>query len=232
MGERQQSILGAVIEAYIRTARPVASREIAQSKDFGLSPATIRNEFLRLDEEGYVVQPHRSAGRVPTDRGYRFFADHLTRSGALSAREREILGDALGESEAELCVKALSRAISRISGTFAAAGLTDEDLFYETGFAELLEEPEFEDQKRLRAFGRMADEMDEEIRFLLRDIGSDEDGARMYIGSENPWPAARDCTMTIVRWEHTAGFRGFVGMIGPTRTDYGKHKAIIRFLHG
>ena len=226
--DRQKSILGAVIEAYVRTARPVASRDLARHRDLDLSPATIRSELLELDDEGYIAQPHTSAGRVPTDRGYRFFVDHLLTDEGLTLREEQAIADAFRISGAEAFVKELSRTVSRLSGAFAAAGLDDDDVFYETGFSEMLEEPEFESAARARAFGRLADLMDEGIRDLLRDFDGKSPDTRMFIGRENPWRPARDYTMTIACWEHPRGFRGFVSMLAPTRTDYRKHKAVAR----
>ncbi|MFY9463298.1 MAG: hypothetical protein WAP52_03895 [Candidatus Sungiibacteriota bacterium] len=225
--ERQQSILDAVIREYIAAARPIASRDLARVLDIGVSPATIRSELLKLDEQGYLEQPHTSAGRVPTDRGYRFFVDHLLDDEDLTARESASLAEAFRASGPEVFVKELSRTVSRISGTFTAAGLADEGIFYEAGFSEVLEEPEFEDTLRARAFGRLADIMDEGIRDLLNDF-DDESAGRMFIGNENPWRPARDYTMTIACWEHPRGFKGFVAMIGPTRTNYKKHNAIAR----
>ncbi len=83
LDERKTAILGAVVQEYIATAQPVGSTHIARSPTVGVSPATVRNEMAVLEQEGYLVQPHTSAGRVPTDKGYRFFVDHLTRPGRL-----------------------------------------------------------------------------------------------------------------------------------------------------
>jgi heat-inducible transcriptional repressor len=77
LGERQQKILIAVICEYISTADPVGSRTIARKYDFGISPATIRNIMADLEDMGFLLQPHTSAGRIPTDKGFRFYVDRL-----------------------------------------------------------------------------------------------------------------------------------------------------------
>ena len=224
--ERQKSILGAMIDAYVRSARPVASQELARAFDFGLSPATLRHELNRLDELGYVEQPHTSAGRVPTDRGYRFFVDHILEDDELSRREQEALDAAFALREEEEFVRELGRTVARISGMFTAAGLADESVFYKTGLATILEEPEFEDQSRVRAFAYLADALDQEIKsFLPHGAGGCE--SRIFIGRENPWKEARDYAMTVSFWRHPSGFRGFVSMIGPRRANYRKQKAIL-----
>ncbi len=226
--DRQKSILGATIEAYIRTARPVASRDLTRVLDVGVSPATIRSELLKLDEQGYLEQPHTSAGRIPTDHGYRFFVDYLLTGADLTAREKDEISEAFDMRDEDDLVRELSRAVSHISGMFTAAGCTDDGVFYQTGLASILEEPEFEDQERVRAFAHLADRLDEEIKRILQSMSrGKKDEARIFIGRENPWREARDYAMAVSFWEHPSGFRGFVSMIGPTRADYRKQKAIL-----
>ena len=75
--QRQSEILDRIVRDYIALAEPVSSRLLEKKHDFGVSPATIRNEMQKLTDRGYLFQPHTSAGRVPTDRGYRFFVDEL-----------------------------------------------------------------------------------------------------------------------------------------------------------
>jgi heat-inducible transcriptional repressor len=89
MDERKAAILRAVVEEHISTAQPVGSGHVARSRDIAVSPATVRNEMMALEQEGYLRQPHTSAGRVPTDRGYRFYVDALTAPGTLDAGRRQ-----------------------------------------------------------------------------------------------------------------------------------------------
>ncbi|CAN5384466.1 heat-inducible transcriptional repressor HrcA [soil metagenome] len=83
LDERKTAILGAVVQEYITTAQPVGSGHIAKTPGVEVSSATVRNEMAVLEQEGFLVQPHTSAGRIPTDKGYRFFVDHLTQPGRL-----------------------------------------------------------------------------------------------------------------------------------------------------
>ena len=77
LDERKIKILDAIIRTYLETGEPVGSRTISKYTDLNLSSATIRNEMSDLEELGYIVQPHTSAGRIPSDKGYRFYVDHL-----------------------------------------------------------------------------------------------------------------------------------------------------------
>ena len=85
---RRAAILDAVVTEYIETAQPVGSATVARSAGVGVSPATVRAEMVALEREGYLAQPHTSAGRIPTDRGYRFFVDHLAEPGILGPAQR------------------------------------------------------------------------------------------------------------------------------------------------
>lgn len=89
--ERQKLILSAIVDDYIRSAEPVGSRTISKRGDVGFSPATIRNEMSDLEELGYLEQPHTSAGRIPSHKGYRYYVDHLVRRGNLSVHELDVM---------------------------------------------------------------------------------------------------------------------------------------------
>ena len=88
LDERKTAILRAIVQEYIATAQPVGSTHIAHAPGVHVSSATVRNEMAVLEQEGYLVQPHTSAGRVPTDKGYRFFVDHITEPGQARRRRR------------------------------------------------------------------------------------------------------------------------------------------------
>lgn len=226
--ERQKSILEAAILEHIRTARPVASQEIMASVRPPVSSATIRGEMLVLDEEGYLEQPHTSAGRVPTDKGYRFFVDHLIMCPVLNKTEERKMDDAFDTGEIDEFIKRLSHEVAAISGAFAAVGAFGDDMFYDNGLTEILDEPEFEEATSMRSFGRLVDLLDDAVPELF--VKYDIEREAMFIGGENPLREARDYAMTISRWHHPEGFEGFVAMVGPKRTRYEKHKAIVKYL--
>ncbi len=110
LSDREQAILSAVVDLYVKTAEPVGSRAIAQKFTLGLSPATIRNTMQDLEEGGFLSQPHTSAGRIPTDLGYRYFVDRLLRPVPLTARESDTI-----RREVELDSAALSDILAQTS---------------------------------------------------------------------------------------------------------------------
>lgn len=120
---RERSVLDAVVRTYVDRAEPAGSRTVARRFDLGISPATVRNTMSDLEEKGYLFHPHTSAGRVPTDRAYRFFVDRLIRPAALSDAEREHLAHEidLASSAVERMVRRATRALSLLSQELGVA---------------------------------------------------------------------------------------------------------------
>ncbi|KIH98544.1 HrcA family transcriptional regulator [Streptomonospora alba] len=96
LDDRKLAVLRAIVEDYVSTNEPVGSKALADRHALGVSPATVRNDMVSLEEEGYITQPHTSAGRVPTDKGYRLFVDRLSTVKPLSAAERRAIESFLG----------------------------------------------------------------------------------------------------------------------------------------
>ena len=89
LNDRKKAILRSIVDDYIHTAQPVGSRAVSKKHELGLSSATIRNEMADLEELGYLAQPHTSAGRVPSDKGYRFYVDNLVQVQDLANEEMQ-----------------------------------------------------------------------------------------------------------------------------------------------
>ena len=89
--ERRLAVLRAIVEDYVATEEPVGSKALVERHGLGVSPATVRNDMAALEDEGYITQPHTSAGRVPTDKGYRLFVDRLTTVKPMSGPERRAI---------------------------------------------------------------------------------------------------------------------------------------------
>src|SRR5438309_11396116 len=102
IGERKAAVLRAVVEEYVRTGEPVGSETIAERFGLGVSPATIRNELAALEELGFLSHPHTSAGRIPTDLGYRRFVDSLPARGRLRDTQRRAIGEFFHEAVGDL----------------------------------------------------------------------------------------------------------------------------------
>jgi len=230
--ERQKTILGEVVREYIRTARPVSSSEIAPKFKKGFSSATIRHEMLELCREGYLDQPHTSAGRVPTDRGYRFFVDNLLDDISLNAREKKLVDGIFANCATREFVSELAKAASAISKSFALSGLFEEEIISKTGFSKVLDEPEFSESKNIQAFGHFIDHLDEDVYSLMSGLEEELEEETVFIGGENPLKEAENISMLASIWRHPKGYNGFLVMIGPKRMDYGRNYSFLRYLRG
>ena len=231
LGERNNQVLSAVVREYIRTGHPVASRELTGRYRLQVSPATVRNSMLELNDLGYLEQPHTSAGRVPTDRGYRYFVDYLVSNTGLKEKEEALLDEVFHVDAEEEFVRALGRTLAELTGAFTATGSTDRDLWYKTGLSGVLGEPELNTEEAIRMFGTLADELEEKITGLIDSLEDDVgEMEQTFIGGENPLREARLVSMMLSSWHHPRGFAGFVVMVAPRRTNYEKHMAIFRRL--
>ena len=219
--ERQKEILNSIIAEYIRSAQPVGSKLLEKKhKKFQICPATIRNEMQKLTEAGFIFQPHTSAGRVPTDKGYRFFVDDLL--------EREILNDRL-DSEIEewvdedfkdafKLIQSLTRNLASFSSNLVLGYLADEKILWKEGWDRVFREPEFREKKTITDFFGLLSNFEKEMDSIRIDSG-----LRVFIGKENPFPKAREFSTIIARCRFPKREDGFLAIIGPKRMAYGKN---------
>lgn len=121
LNERKIMVLHAIVDDYIRSAEPVGSRTIARRYNLGVSPATIRNEMADLEETGYIIQPHISAGRIPSDKGYRFYVDVLMEPSVIPEEQRSAIQRRMvaRKHETELLVQEVSRLLSVLTNYVA-----------------------------------------------------------------------------------------------------------------
>lgn len=229
--ERQKSILEAVIREYIRTARPVASQEIVGRYHVPVSPATVRNDMVELDEMGYLEQPHTSAGRIPTDQGYRFFVDEIGDPHRIFSREQAVLNALFAEDEEDF-FSTVAKTVAHLSRGFTMVGSYEHAAFYKAGFSDVLTEPEFNDVSFAREFGELVDSIDESLARLLSDADFDE--PRAFIGRENPIQDAQSYGMIISSVQSPHSGKTVVAILGPKRMDYHKNISVVNYLrtHG
>lgn len=227
ISDRQRSILYAAIEVYIKRAQPVSSAGIAEEYDFALSPATLRNEFSELETAGYLTQPHTSAGRVPTDKGYRFFVDELT-SGQEQGnrRAREILQKIIKMRMEEYVLFAeLARTLADLSGNAVFSGRVGGPAFFKSGIHEVLSQPELEDMEFRKSFGDVIDSFEEHVDSLIHTLKKNH--FSVFIGKENPVANARGFSMMVSRCSTPFSEDGVVVIFGPKRMDYRRNLSLL-----
>lgn len=224
--ERQKTILEALIREYVETAEPVASEEIVRKHRLPFSPATVRNEFAALDEAGYVSQPHTSAGRVPTDKGYRFFINHLTAEDRVENKETLAMRDLARLEDPTEFMKQASRLLAHLTRNFVMAGFPSEDVFYKSGISEVMREPEFSDIALMHEFGALIDEIEDEVAHFFDPAEFAE--PRTFIGSENPIRGAQRYGMIISSYDTPFHKESLIALVGPKRMDYKHNLALLK----
>jgi heat-inducible transcriptional repressor len=212
MTPRQQQILCAIVEAYARTAEPVSSSQL--HKQFGFSSATIRAEMAELERQGLIMQPHISAGRVPTDKGYRFFVNGLGQTPGDARTERALERQVRGAGEAERAIKNAVECLARVTNNMGLGTIGNN--LYLSGIAGLFIQPEFHGGQQAYEVARLLDSLEE---WLLE--AAPNDPISVYIGRENPIGRSRGAPLIIGRFESPYSDRSYIGVLGPTRQHYG-----------
>lgn len=231
MTERQIAILVAIIEQYAEVASPVGSVMLA--KLFGVSSATIRSEMSRLEELGLVEQPYTSAGRIPTDKGYRFYVNRLTEreeqqqlsSGYENPVDRSARAiDARVQTHSDRADRAIRGAVDSLVELTHNMGLaTIGDELYLSGMSNLFSNPEFRDVVSVQAVARLIDNLEP----WLRETAPNEP-LNVYIGSENPIGKASGASLIISRFRSPFSNNSYIGVLGPTRQSYAKVMRLVR----
>src|SRR3989339_131604 len=116
---RSELVLRLIVEDYIRSAEPVGSRFLVEEHQIGVSSATIRNEMVQLEQEGYIRQPHTSAGRIPTEKGYQYYLRHILAAETPPTSRPLLQTDVVREQEIEETLKSLAHSLVRLSGETA-----------------------------------------------------------------------------------------------------------------
>lgn len=223
MTDRQIQILAAIIEQYAEIAVPVGSVTLA--KLFGVSSATIRSEMAKLEELGMIMQPHTSAGRIPTDQGYRFYVNQLTESNEPLQLDRGARAiEARVSSHSAHADRAIRSAVDSLVELTHNLGLaTIGDQLYMNGIGNLFSQPEFMQGNHVQAVARLLDNLEPWLREAVPN-----EPLNVYIGSENPIGKTSGASLIISRFRSPYSDRSYIGVLGPTRQSYGKVMRLVR----
>ena len=229
MTERQARILGTIIEQYAEIAVPVGS--VILAKLFSVSSATIRAEMARLEELGMVMQPHTSAGRIPTDKGYRFYVNQLNDERDATIGDQPLLLDrgtkalnARVSTHGTSTDRAIRSAVDSLVDLTHNLGLaTIGDQLYMSGIGNLFSQPEFTGGAHVQQVARLLDNLEP----WLREARPNEP-LNVYIGQENPVGKSSGSTLIISRFRSPYSDRSYIGVLGPTRQDYARVMRLVR----
>jgi len=219
MTDRQQQILRSIVEQYAEVASPVGSSLLARA--FGVSSATIRAEMAELERLGFIMQPHTSAGRVPTDKGYRFYVNSLSEEkvgselmAPLAARAERVLTARV--HDAGMPERTIRNAVDTLVELTHNLGLaTIGNQLYMSGLGNLFGQPEFMQAGQVQQVAQLLDNLEP----WLREAAPNEP-LNVYIGQENPVGRAAGCTLIISRFHSPYSDNSYIGVLGPTRQNY------------
>lgn len=221
LNERQAAILRAIMTEHIKTAEPVGSSVLVDKYDVDLSPASIRNEMADLEERGYLVQPHTSAGRVPTIKSYRYYLDNFLEADELSKHDQEVIRHAAKPvHDPEQRTKSIAKSVAELCDNTVIVGFARRDVYY-TGLSNLFQQPEFRERVTILSLSEVVDRLDEVIANLFDDV-SDE--PQVLLGRDNPFGPATGAL--VAKFERPGQL---FGILGPMRMPYGHHLAVLRF---
>jgi transcriptional regulator of heat shock response len=227
LSERQEFVLRLVVDAYLGSAKPVASKQIAARPDVEWGASTIRAELAALEDAGYLTHPHTSAGRVPTDAGYRRYVDMLVEVGPPAIEARAELELSRLRREVDEAMRETTTALAQVTDLMALATAPPlGETLYMHGVARLLSEAHFADLPRVDELMTVLEGRADVLDMLQSAL--EERSVFCWIGEENPRPELR--TVSVVGANYGLGNRnlGSVGVVGPLRMDYANAIASVR----
>lgn len=226
--DRRIQILKAIVEQFIQTAEPVGSKTIVLHFNLDVSPATIRNDMAELEKEGLIFQPHTSAGRIPTDAGYRLFVDELADYKKAQTIAKTRVAHLIEQHQATKVKRKLYEAMNILSQAvenLCFATVPDTDRAFFLGTSHILKQREFIDAP-LRA-SQVIEVLENGSQFSDTLASLDiTDEVQMYIGSENIIDEIASCSIIVSRY-NLEGYNGYIGILGPTRMSYAYNKAVL-----
>ncbi len=226
--DRKKQILEAIVKEHIATGAPIGSSVLVEKCGLDCSPATVRNIMAELEEEGLIMQPHTSAGRVPTEKAYAILIEELQNGKKklkkMCDREIEQLAEALsgnGDDSYRLAAKTL-------------AALTDSAVFwafhknnlYYTGLSNLFQQPEFANSGLVYNISSVIDRLDEIIDDIFEKVKTEPE---ILIGEGNPFGGF--CGSIVAKYRK-GQVTGVFGIIGPMRMDYERNLSLMEYILG
>ncbi|MFH1190774.1 MAG: hypothetical protein V1670_01070 [Candidatus Omnitrophota bacterium] len=215
---RRKSVLNSAINRYIKDGSPVASNDI--SKEFDLSSATIRSIFSELEESGYLKHPYTSGGRVPTDRGYRYYVDFLIQQMELLDDEKQRIVKNCKKKMRRLddALENTSEVISEITHYAGIVSFLEwQDRIFYKGISRIIDQPEFRDADKIRLLIKLMEDKGRLLDLVNRYYSGK---VKVYIGSELGWPEMENYSLIVTTYKLKNQPYGRLAVLGPMRMEY------------
>ena len=214
LDERKNYLLQLIVEDYIETAVPVSSGQLVTKHDLDISSATVRNDMVALEQEGFVISPHTSAGRIPTELGYRAYVFAMNPVKSLRdkgvRKDKDLYVAYKASKDVREQMKNLSRTLAELTQCAIIVGFSSNDVYY-TGLSNLFSQPEFQDMRMIYSISEVVDQLDQMLPNIMASVKED---VHVQIGEENPVSDA--CSLIGFKPQHDQ----MIGLLGPMRMDY------------
>ncbi len=227
--QRKEQILAITVDQYIETVTPVSSVFIASQYGIDLSPATIRHVLAELEEGGYLTHPHTSAGRVPTQKGYRYYVDNLMEEIQLLEEEKARIR-AEYDLESAVLDKLLERTSKVLSETTHCASLVSIDgwggRLLCRGMSFMLEYPDYQDVSKIRGILAALDEKERLLGFINKKL---QEKTAVFIGKELECEDIDTCSLAVACYQSRHGYSGRIAVLGPTCMNYKRVVSVLGY---
>ncbi len=219
-GHRRDIVLGMVIQQYIKSVEPVSSAFIAEEYDRDISSATIRNILAELETDGFLTHPHTSAGRIPTQRGYRYYVDFLMQEIQLLEEERKrvVKEYEVGIEQLESLIEKTTEIVADLTHCTSIVTIDGSPrVFACRGTNYLAETVGVYGVQKMAEILKALEEKERLLEVIRRDL---DRKIKIYIGHETACSALENCALAVSRFETRRGPSGRIAVLGPTRMDY------------
>ncbi|OGG08103.1 hypothetical protein A3D05_05185 [Candidatus Gottesmanbacteria bacterium RIFCSPHIGHO2_02_FULL_40_24] len=228
--DRQLQILKAIIDEFINTAQPVASETLDKKYDLGVSPATIRNEMVKLTDAGFLQQPHTSAGRTPTPHALKYYVDKLMKTKELSVNEEVNVKQKIWDyrNEMDRLLREATKTLAKQTNAMSLAA-TNEGDFFTSGLGNILDMPEFYDIDITKHLLDTLDQYDYWWKIFSAFDNKEEESLRILVGEELGGQLLSSCGTVFVKF-NSPHHQGAIGVVGPVRLNYPRIVPIVRYM--
>lgn len=211
LDNRKEQLLEYLIREYVQTAEPIGSGVLVEKYNLGVSSATTRNDLVELEKEGLILQPHTSAGRIPTEKGFLYFVDNFL-------KEKELEEEKIEQLQETIDAKNLAKILAKISTETILVAFNRNDIYY-TGISNLFKKPEFKDQNIIVNISDVIDRLDEVVPEIYDEIHEEP---KILLGEANPF--GKECASILVKNNNI-----LIGILGLMRMDYEENLTLIKY---
>ncbi|MEA3450187.1 MAG: HTH domain-containing protein [Patescibacteria group bacterium] len=223
MDSRKEQILNIIVKEYIKTGVPIGSEVIAGKHKLDVSPATVRNDMAILEDEGYIIQPHISAGRVPSEKAYNYYLRQIKKKKKEKIfKDKEF--DRLLNDKSEIGLKKIAKYLANKSNLAVFWAFHRHNVYY-TGLSNLFSQPEFAQVNVLYDISAVIDRIDEIVNQIFDEYGFETEVA---LGEKNPFGNLFGTVLAKYKLEENIGL---FGVVGPMRMDYEENLNLIKLIN-